>query len=313
MNIVKNKKLKSTIIEKIAGLGENHLYIKRDDLIPFSFGGNKARKALYFFDAILSGKYDTVVTYGSSSSNHCRVVANACAKYHLKCMIISPEEDYCETFNSQLVKRFGARVIKTPLDKVSTTIDALMEELSHHSKAYFIPGGGHGNLGTQAYVDAYDEIRTFEEKEKIYFDYIFLASGTGTTQAGLVCGAALNGDVNRKIVGISVARNNPRGKQVIKQSVMEYLESCKCCDDVPDIIFEDSYTCGGYGKYNEDIQLIVNNLITSEGIPMNRTYTGKAFYGMREYLKKQRIQNKNILFMHTGGSPLFFDDLGEQK
>ena len=33
----------------------NNLYIKREDLIPFSFGGNKARKAKLFFDEIDSG------------------------------------------------------------------------------------------------------------------------------------------------------------------------------------------------------------------------------------------------------------------
>lgn len=34
----------NTPIQKI----ENHLYVKRDDLIPYSFGGNKARKGFLF-------------------------------------------------------------------------------------------------------------------------------------------------------------------------------------------------------------------------------------------------------------------------
>ena len=41
----------------------NKLYIKRDDLLPFSFGGNKVRKALYFFDDLLSNQYNYVITY----------------------------------------------------------------------------------------------------------------------------------------------------------------------------------------------------------------------------------------------------------
>ena len=55
---------------------QNNIYIKRDDLFPFSFGGNKARKAVNFFKEIDNGDFDTVVTYGSSSSNHCRVISN---------------------------------------------------------------------------------------------------------------------------------------------------------------------------------------------------------------------------------------------
>ena len=41
------------------------------------------------------------------------------------------------------------------------------------------------------------------------------------------------------------------------------------------------------------------------------TYTGKAFYGMVRYLEEHQIHNKNILFLHTGGTPLFFDFLEE--
>ena len=50
------------------------IYMKRDDLIPFSFGGNKARKAEKFKKEIVKNKNDVVVTYGSSSSNHFRIV-----------------------------------------------------------------------------------------------------------------------------------------------------------------------------------------------------------------------------------------------
>ena len=43
------------------------------------------------------------------------------------------------------------------------------------------------------------------------------------------------------------------------------------------------------------------------GIPLDATYTGKAFMGMTEYIKE--IKERNILFIHTGGTPLFFDAL----
>ena len=302
-----------TPIQKISQLLDNCLYIKRDDLVPFSFGGNKARKAIYFFEEILNGGFDTVVTYGSSSSNHCRVIANSCAKYGLKCLIISPEENYCETYNSKLVQKFGAEIIKAPLDEISQTIDATMKKLSENSNPYFIQGGGHGNLGTKAYVDAYAEICDYEKENKIYFDYIFHASGTGTTQAGLVCGATLKNDYNRKIVGISIARKNPHGKQIVEQSVEEYLKSVNYNGAKADVIFDDSYICGGYGNYNEQILNCIDEVMALEGTPLNRTYSGKAFWGMQEYIKKENITNKNILFINTGGSPLFFDDLGDKK
>lgn len=308
---LKNTAVVPTIIERSSiSFFNNNIYIKRDDLLPFSFGGNKARKALFFFDEILSGDFDTVVTYGSSSSNHCRVVANACAKYGLKCFIVSPEENYTETFNSLLVKKFGAEIIKAPLDKISTTIDETMNRLKTFCKPYFIQGGGHGNIGTHAYVCAYNEILEFEKQNGIYFDYVFLASGTGTTQAGLVCGAILNADDKRKIVGISIAREKVRGGQVVEQSVKDYLESVDFKGSMPEIHFDDSFICGGYGKYNQKIVDCIDNVMLKDGIPLNRTYSGKAFWGMTEYIEKNSVKDKNILFINTGSSPLFFDDMG---
>lgn len=50
-----------------------------------------------------------------------------------------------------------------------------------------------------------------------------------------------------------------------------------------------------------------------DAVPLDMTYTGKAFYGMMEYLKKQEITGKKILFLHTGGLPLFFDFLEDEK
>ena len=47
---------------------KNNIYIKRDDLIPISFGGNKARKAMNFFKEIDQGGFDCVVTYGDRKS-----------------------------------------------------------------------------------------------------------------------------------------------------------------------------------------------------------------------------------------------------
>ena len=54
--------MENTPIQFLDTEQENALYIKRDDLIPYSFGGNKARKACLFFEEIDKGAYDCVVT-----------------------------------------------------------------------------------------------------------------------------------------------------------------------------------------------------------------------------------------------------------
>lgn len=295
------------------------LYVKREDMIPYSFGGNKARKALLFFKDIDEGDYDCVVTYGSSHSNHCRVIANMAAARKMPCYLIGPAEVSDTTFNSRLMDVLGANQTSVPVDNVSDTIDKKLAELkAAGKKPYFIAGGGHGNIGTQAFVDCYEEIRDYEQNKGTRFDYIFFASGTGTTQAGLVCGQLLNKD-DRKIIGISIARKNPRGRDVVLSSIEEYLkerhpESGITSKQIEEnTIFLDDYIYDGYGKDSEDIKRVIMDSLIRYGMPLDATYTGKAFFGMKDYIRKNSLEDKNILFIHTGGTPLFFDEITSER
>lgn len=302
-----------TIIQDLGKYQNNHLWIKREDLIPFSFGGNKARKAKLFFKDIDNGDYDCVVTYGSGSSNHCRVIANECCRRGMKCYIISPEEAFEQTFNSQMMELFGAEIAIVPVSDVHDTIEHKLSVLkAEGKKPYFIPGGGHGNIGTQAYVDCYEEIRQYEKEHSIHFDYFFHASGTGTTQAGLICGQLIHND-DRKIVGISIARKNPRGRNVVLDSVREYLGNRVSDGDIEKVtVFLDDYT-SGYGEKDGRVVDKLKYVLKNYGIPLDATYTGKAFMGMVEYLKENDIKGNNVLFIHTGGTPLFFDTLKQMS
>lgn len=300
-------------IYEISKIKDNRIYIKREDLIPFSFGGNKARKALLFLKEIEKGNYDCIVTYGSSSSNHCRIISNMAAMKNLPCCIISPLEIQKVTYNSCMMELFGAEIVYANIENVYDTIQQKLTELTCKGYTpYFIPGGGHGNLGTQAYIECYEEIVEYEKENNIKFDYIFFASGTGTTHAGLVCGKLLHQN-SGKIVGISIARKNPRGREIVINSINEYLKSVN--RSLPQevieeaTIFEDRYIVSGYGKKNEHIIETIKEMIVRYGIPMDSTYTGKAFCGMKEYITDCELHNRNILFIHTGGTPLFFDDL----
>ncbi len=290
----------------------NNLYIKRDDLIPFSFGGNKVRKAVLFFEDIINNGYDHVVTYGSRSSNHSRVIANIAKSYGIPCTIISLDEKE-ETFNFELIKSFNANIELTEVDNVKSKIDNVMSNLkSIGNNPYFIQGGGHGQLGTEAYVQAFNEILEYENYNDIEFDYIFFATGTGSTQSGLVSGSLLSNSQSN-IVGISIGRNKKRGEDVVFQSIESYLKNINVKITQSQIkeklIFEDKYLLDGYSSYNKEIKNIVKEVMNIDGIPLDYTYTGKAFWGMHNYLREHNIKDKNILFIHTGGTPLFFTDM----
>ena len=302
----------------------NEVYIKRDDLLPFSFGGNKVRKAQKFYHEILEKQPDILVTYGSSSSNHCRIIANLATALGISCLIISPEENNHETPNSKIVRSLGANVKYCALSKVKETIDTTMEELKKNGNPYFIMGGGHGNPGTEGYVEAYGEILEYEKQTGTRFDYIFHASGTGATQAGLISGQLLAGRQEQKIVGISIARMAEPGGNVVLESVLEYLkylaekekitpkELEELCKEAPKrLYFIDRYRLEGYGYYHKPIVETIHQAEKKEGIAMDTTYVGKAFWGMKEYFRENDIKGKKVLFIHTGGTPLYFNEIRE--
>lgn len=160
----------------------------------------------------------------------------------------------------------------------------------------------------ESYIKAYEEIKSYEIDNKMHFHYIFLASGTGTTQSGLICGQIINNDIDKKIVGISIARTKERGTSVIQKNLNTYLEK-KNIKKYIEYEFVDEYVLNGYGKYNDDIKKVIKDMLLKYGIPLDSTYTGKAYWGMEQYIKENSISDKNILFIHTGGTPLFFDNI----
>ncbi len=299
-----------TPIDYFGEMSSNQLFIKRDDLTEVAFGGNKARKLKFFLRDALSQKADCIVTYGSIQSNHCRITSAAATMNGLDVYLVQPESDNNEGFNGNqfLNSFFEPKVISTPLNAVANTIEQTLQGLKLSGKnPYFIQGGGHGDLGTHAYKLAYEEIMKQEQELKLEFDYIFHASGTGTTQAGLVAGKHIN-KKSTDIIGISIARNIDRGSEVIKDSLLSYFESNNL--SVPrnlDVHFIDEYIGNGYADVYPEIMQTIKEVARTSAIFLDPIYTGKAFYGMKQYIDKNQLNDKKILFIHTGGTPILFN------
>src|SRR5204863_2067751 len=95
--------------------GGPHLVIKRDDAIPFGFGGNKVRKlALVAARAVTDGA-DTLITAGGVQSNHARATAAAAAKLGLRAVLVANGEPPARlTANALLDGLLGAEVVYVP-------------------------------------------------------------------------------------------------------------------------------------------------------------------------------------------------------
>ena len=280
----------------------NHLFVKREDFIPFSFGGNKVRIAANYFIDLIHGGFDTVVTYGASTSNLCRVIAAMARRYGLKCFIISPEEGYCETPNSVMVNILGASIIKCPVERVSETIDRVIAQLKAGFNPYFIYGGGHRKIGTDSYRAVLKQIVKYESENAISFDYVLITLATGTSMSGLVVENRIS-ENNKKIIGISVARELERANKILGDALESYCNNgLSIGDDY--CIFDNRI--GGYGKFDDSVKATIKHQFEKNALSLDSTYTGKGFSGMLKYISENDICNKNVLFIHTGGTPMFF-------
>lgn len=283
-----------TFVEEWNG---NKIYIKRDDLLPFSFGGNKVRIANEYFEDMKLKGADCIISYGNIRSNMNRAVANMAACKNVECHIIVPEDETLqEAYNSKMAKMCGSHIHRCN-GHVADCIEQVMKQIKNKGKnPYYIFGNkfGKGNelTGVNAYKKVYDEIiQQFNER----LDYIFVSTGTGITQSGLMLGKKLSGRTE-KIVGISIARESEAEEKIIKDIIGE----------TPQVV--DDYLAGGYAKYDEEIKNETMRMFIKYGIPMDTTYTGKGWNGMKKYLQDNNLSNNNCLFIHTGGTPLFFDN-----
>ena len=282
------------------------LMMKLDGLFAYPYGGNKGRKALYFLNYAFYNNYTHLVTNGAIDSNHARAIAIGCKMLGLQCHIILHYDDddlsYYDNINYRILQSITNKIRVCKKDDLGKYMEDEVELIARDGgRPLYIWGGGHSPLGTMAYYDAFEEaIGQLDNSEDDRPDYIFLATGTGTTQAGIIAG---NKGSTTKIIGISISRDKERQTNVIRQSLddfYKYFEIEKQTRD-DEIIVLDRYLGNGYGDWNAEVLDTVDNYM-KKGVILDPVYTGKAFHGMLEEIKGHKIKKgSKVLFWHTGG------------
>lgn len=321
-----------TPIEKLENLSKNYkndIYIKRDDLLGIGLGGNKVRKLEYILGDALSKNADIVITSGGVQSNHVRLTIAAANKVGLKAVaVLVGSEPKRYTGNTLLDKVLGAEIhfadIKNKEDLSTGELNRLLDEegerLVQEIKAkyeakgkivYVIPGGGKMPPGIAGYVNATSEIYAQLQEMRLNADYLVTGVGTASTIASLVIGEKLY-NTGIKPVGILVTNTLGSARayaERVKSEIDGYLKHFEWDLDITldDIRLFDAYTGEGYGLPSDDGLEAIKTLARTEGLIVDHIYTGKAFAGLLDLSKKDYFEDKNVIFLHTGGSPALFD------
>ena len=282
------------------------IIVVRDDLFPFLGSGSKARKAVEYETMLREEGYNAIVTCGGIQSNHNRAMALMAARNGWKCHLCiqgSEERFQREKGNALLDRLSGAECELIQPEDTAEAMDRAMDTLKAEGfNPYYVHGGGHDLPGGTSFVRAIEELKCQCEDKEFKPDYIFHASGTGSTQAGIVVGLEKAGWSDVKVVGISVARQYERGRQVIARFA-NYLGAYYGInkDFTEDILFCTDYLYGGYEQYPSEMAEYLESVMKKTGLLFDTTYSGKGLYGMMNIVKKENLQNKNIIFWHTGG------------
>jgi D-cysteine desulfhydrase len=296
--------------------GDVNIYIKRDDLLPGTAGGNKTRKLDFCIaDAIKQGA-DTIITCGAVQSNHCRLTLAWAVKEGMDCHLVLEErvagsykpEGSGNNFLFQLLGVKSITVVPGGSDMMGE-MTKLSEDLqSKGKKPYIIPGGASNPIGATGYVACAEETMSQLNAMGLMIDNIIVPSGSAGTHAGIVTG--LNGtNANIPVHGINVSRTKEAQEALVFGLVEKTADRVGLNHSVPRkaVVCYGDYVGPGYSLPTNQMVEAVKLLARTEGILLDPVYSGKTMAGLIDLVRQGAFpRNSNLLFLHTGGSPALY-------
>jgi 1-aminocyclopropane-1-carboxylate deaminase len=326
MNLAKFPRHKLTFgpspIEKLERLsthlgGKVEIYAKRDDCnAGLAFGGNKVRKLEYLVPDALAQGCDTLVTIGGIQSNHTRQVAAVAAKLGLKCRLVQENwVDYHDAVYDRVGNILMSRLMGAKVELVDEGFginfkqsweNALEEVRREGGKPYAIPAGASDHrLGGLGYVGFAEEVRAQEAALGFKFDYVFVCSVTGSTQAGMVVGFAADGR-SQRVIGIDAsAKPVETFEQILRiaERTADLVELGRAINR-DDVVLDTRYGGPSYGIPSTDTNEAIRLAARLEGMITDPVYEGKSMQGMIDMIRRAEIPaGSRVLYAHLGGVP----------
>jgi 1-aminocyclopropane-1-carboxylate deaminase len=289
-----SKSLLQTLVLKKLNTQNIELFVKRDDLIDEYVSGNKWRKLKYNVELAKTLKKSGILTFGGAYSNHLVATAAACHKSGLKAIGIVRGDELTTTSNSILRQcaDFGMELqFVSRLDYAARNEKSYHEELNIEFPNYLIvPEGGanyYGMIGCQEIL----------KETANDFDYVVVAQGTTTTSIGL----ALALPEKTTLIVVPVLKEFDARTEM--KTLLGYtgFELSMIDDVLSKVLVLSEYHFGGYGKYTNELLDFMEQVYAETKLPLDPIYTGKALFALQEWVVKNAIQDKRILFIHTGG------------
>ena len=282
--------------------------------------GNKLRKLEFCIAEAQRQGCESLITCGGLQSNHCRATAIVGARLGLKVqLILRGEEPAVASGNLLMDQLAGAEISYLPEKGWASAHLQYAEQLKAEaevagSKAYFIPTGASDEVGLWGYIGASEELAEDFSRIGLRPQAIVSATGSGGTQAGLIAGNEIF-DLADQVVAFNVSDSAVYFEERARTDIALWQEryadllvgtpAAGIDTSTVTVNTQEGYLGPGYGSGYPEVFEIIKQLASSEGIFLDPVYTGKAFYGMVNEIKKGEsgcfAGARDIVFVHTGG------------
>jgi 1-aminocyclopropane-1-carboxylate deaminase len=297
--------------------GKIDLFAKREDCNSgLAFGGNKIRKLEYLIPETLAQGCDTLVSIGGIQSNQTRQVAAVAAHLGMKCVLVQEnwvnysDAVYDRVGNIELSRILGADV---RLDEAGFDIgirpswERAMEDVRKGGgKPFPIPAGcSEHPLGGLGFVGFAEEVRAQEADLGFKFDYVVVCSVTGSTQAGMVVGFAVDGRAKR-VIGIDASAKPTQTKAQILRIAQNTAKLVDLRYEITDedVVLDTRYGGPEYGLPNHGTLDAIRLCARQEGMLTDPVYEGKSMHGMIDMVRRGEFpEGSKVLYAHLGGVP----------
>ena len=297
--------------------GKVDVWAKREDCNSgLAFGGNKVRKLEYLAAEAIAQGCDTLVSIGGIQSNHTRQVAAVAAHLGLSAVLVQehwvdwPDSLYDKVGNILLSRILGAdvRIVDAGFDIGfrPSWEEAIESVKARGGKPYAIPAGASDHpLGGYGFARWAMEVQEQERALGVFFDTIIVCSVTGSTQAGMIAGFALQ-ERSRRVLGIDASATVEKTREQVARIARRTAGAIGLGRELEDeeIVLLDEWHGGRYGVPDEKTIEAIRLCARLEGMLTDPVYEGKSMAALIDLVRSGRIaEGSRVLYAHLGGQP----------
>lgn len=289
------------------------IWIKRDDMLGLTPGGNKTRKLEFLAADALAQGADTLITCGAPQSNHCRATLSSAIKENMKCRFVIeervPDSYHADASGNNFLFRLmgveSVTVVPAGTNMLLAMQQVAAELAALGRKGYIVPGGGSNAIGGLGYVACAQELQQQFFEQGVQIDKVVVGSGSSGTHGGLLAGF-LGNNIQIPIIGIGVSRDPVDQDPLVHKEAQAVADLLGLNMTIPReaVLSFGDWWRPKYSVPNAAMVEAVQMLARTEAILLDPVYTGKIMAGLIGLARQGYFKpDEKVLFIHTGGAP----------